>query len=46
MLLNQKTAVSYDQVLDHLSARGCLGKVDKLYAIDGKLVSKCAIEIS
>ena len=39
MLLNQKTAVSYDQVLDHLSARGCLGKVDKLYAVDGKLVS-------
>ncbi|XP_065058656.1 serine/threonine-protein kinase DCLK2-like isoform X2 [Rhopilema esculentum] len=38
MLLNQKTAVSYDQVLDHLSARGCLGKVDKLYAVDGKLV--------
>ena len=40
MLLNQKTAVSYDQVLDHLSARGCLGKVDKLYAVDGKLVCR------
>ncbi len=42
MLLNQKTAVSYDQVLDHLSAKGSLGKVDKLYAIDGKLVSDAA----
>eukprot|EP00794_Sanderia_malayensis_P007291 gene7291-8106_t len=38
MLLNQKTAVSFDQVLDHLSAKGSLGKVDKLYAVDGKLV--------
>ena len=38
MLLNNKTAISLDQVLDHLSAKGSLGKVDKLFTVDGKPV--------
>ena len=39
MLLNAKTAVSLEQVLDHLSSKGTLGKVDKLHTVDGKHVS-------
>ena len=39
LLLNCKTAISYDQVLDQLSAKGSLGKVDKLYTVDGRMVS-------
>lgn len=39
MLLNAKTAVSLEQVLDHLSSKGTLGKVDKLHTVDGKPVS-------
>lgn len=38
MLLNAKTAVSLEQVLDHLSSKGTLGKVDKLHTVDGKPV--------
>lgn len=38
LLLNNKTAKSLDQVLDQLSAKGSLGKVDKLHTTDGKLV--------
>jgi len=38
MLLNAKTAVSLEQVLDHLSSKGTLGKVDKLHTVDGKQV--------
>ena len=38
MLLNQKTALHLDQVLDHLSAKGTLGKVDKLCTCDCKQV--------
>ena len=40
MLLNGKTAASLNQVLDHLSAKGTLGKVDKLYTVAGKMVRK------
>lgn len=40
MLLNGKTAASLNQVLDHLSAKGTLGKVDKLYTVSGKMVRK------
>jgi hypothetical protein len=40
MLLNGKTAASLNQVLDHLSAKGTLGKVDKLYTVTGKQVKK------
>lgn len=36
MLLNHKTALNLDQVLDHLSAKGTLGKVDKLCTCDLK----------
>lgn len=36
MLLNHKTALNLDQVLDHLSAKGTLGKVDKLCTCDFK----------
>lgn len=40
MLLNTKTAASLNQVLDHLSAKGTLGKVDRLYtAVTGKQVN-------
>lgn len=39
MLLNAKTAVNLEQVLDHLSSKGTLGKVDKLHTVDGKQVS-------
>lgn len=39
MLLNQKTALNLDQVLDHLSAKGTLGKVDKLCTVNAKPVS-------
>lgn len=39
MLLNAKTASSLNQVLDHLSAKGTLGKVDRLYtAVTAKQV--------
>lgn len=38
MLLNAKTAVSLEQVLNHLSSKGTLGKVDKLHTVDGKQV--------
>ena len=38
LLLNSKTALSYEKVLDQLSARGSLGKVDKLYSVDGRQV--------
>lgn len=38
LLLNNKTAISLDQVLDQLSAKGSLGKVDKLYTTDGRSV--------
>lgn len=39
MLLNSKTAASLNQVLDHLSAKGTLGKVDRLYtAVTAKQV--------
>jgi len=38
MLLNAKTAVNLEQVLDHLSSKGTLGKVDKLHTVDGKQV--------
>ncbi|XP_057312429.1 serine/threonine-protein kinase DCLK1-like isoform X2 [Hydractinia symbiolongicarpus] len=38
LLLNSKTAISLDQVLDQLSAKGSLGKVDKLYTVDGRPV--------
>ncbi|XP_065667272.1 serine/threonine-protein kinase DCLK1 isoform X3 [Hydra vulgaris] len=38
LLLNSKTAISLDQVLDQLSARGCLGKVDKLFTVDCHVV--------
>jgi len=40
LLLNNKTAVSYEQVLDQLSARGSLGKVDKLYTVDGRCIKE------
>lgn len=36
LLLNSKTAVSLDQVFDQLSAKGSLGKVEKLCAVDGR----------
>ncbi|XP_066919152.1 serine/threonine-protein kinase DCLK1-like [Clytia hemisphaerica] len=36
LLLNNKTAISLDQVLDQLSAKGSLGKVDKLHTTSGK----------
>jgi len=36
LLLNSKTAVSLNQVLDQLSAKGSLGKVDKLCSVDGR----------
>lgn len=36
LLLNNKTAISLDQVLDQLSAKGSLGKVDKLHTTFGK----------
>lgn len=39
LLLNNKTAISLDQVLDQLSAKGSLGKVDKLHTTFGKPVS-------
>lgn len=39
LLLNSKTAISLDQVLDQLSAKGSLGKVDKLHTTYGKAVS-------
>jgi len=38
LLLNGKTAISLNQVLDQLSAKGSLGKVDKLFTIDGRVV--------
>ena len=38
MLLNSKTALSLDQVLDHLSSKGTIGKVDKLFTTDGAQV--------
>lgn len=38
MLLNAKTAINLEQVLDHLSSKGTLGKVDKLHTVDGKQV--------
>lgn len=38
LLLNSKTAISLDQVLDQLSAKGSLGKVDKLYSVDGRVI--------
>lgn len=40
MLLNAKTAVSLEQVLNHLSSKGTLGKVDKLHTVDGKQVTR------
>ncbi|XP_068702307.1 serine/threonine-protein kinase DCLK1-like isoform X3 [Montipora foliosa] len=40
MLLNAKTAVSLEQVLDHLSSKGTLGKVDKLHTVDGKQIKE------
>ncbi|XP_032242201.1 serine/threonine-protein kinase DCLK1 isoform X6 [Nematostella vectensis] len=36
MLLNKKTASSLNQVLDHLSSKVTVGKVDKLYTVDMK----------
>ena len=39
MLLNKKTALDLDQVLDHLSSKGTLGKVDRLCCLDGREVS-------
>jgi len=36
LLLNSKTAVSLDQVFDQLSAKGSLGKVEKLCCVDGR----------
>lgn len=36
LLLNNKTAISLNQVLDQLSAKGSLGKVDKLHTTFGK----------
>ena len=39
MLLNKKTAVDLNQVLDHLSSKGTLGKVDRLCCLDGREVS-------
>lgn len=36
LLLNSKTAVSLDQVFDQLSAKGSIGKVDKLWTVDGR----------
>ena len=36
LLLNSKTAVSLDQVFDQLSAKGALGKVEKLCCVDGR----------
>ncbi|XP_022801295.1 serine/threonine-protein kinase DCLK1-like isoform X2 [Stylophora pistillata] len=38
MLLNAKTAINLEQVLDHLSSKGTLGKVDKLHTVDGKQI--------
>lgn len=38
LLLNCKTALSLEKVFDQLSARGSLGKVDKLYTIDGSQI--------
>ena len=38
MLLNVKTALGLEQVLDHLSSKGTIGKVDKLYTADGTQV--------
>jgi len=40
LLLNSKTALSYEKVLDQLSARGSLGKVDKLYSVDGRQIKE------
>ncbi|XP_078371509.1 serine/threonine-protein kinase DCLK1-like isoform X4 [Oculina patagonica] len=40
MLLNAKTAVNLEQVLDHLSSKGTLGKVDKLHTVDGKQIKE------
>ncbi|XP_067042239.1 serine/threonine-protein kinase DCLK1-like isoform X6 [Acropora muricata] len=40
MLLNAKTAVSLEQVLNHLSSKGTLGKVDKLHTVDGKQIKE------
>lgn len=38
MLLNKKTALDLNQVLDHLSSKGTLGKVDRLCCLDGREV--------
>ena len=50
MLLNKKTAVDLNQVLDHLSSKGTLGKVDRLvwYIIKCYVQSKlsCPLQTS
>lgn len=38
MLLNKKTALDLNQVLNHLSSKGTLGKVDRLCCLDGREV--------
>lgn len=38
LLLNNKTALSLDQVFDQLSAKGSIGKVEKLCSVDGRPV--------
>lgn len=38
MLLNKKTALDLNQVLDHLSSKGTLGKVERLCCLDGREV--------
>ncbi|XP_028402052.1 serine/threonine-protein kinase DCLK2-like isoform X2 [Dendronephthya gigantea] len=40
MLLNKKTALDLNQVLDHLSSKGTLGKVDRLCCLDGREIKE------
>ena len=45
MLLNKKTALDLNQVLDHLSSKGTLGKVDRLCSLSGREVKNIFIYI-